>query len=92
MVQVDEVEDGGGDGGWNTMSDDRLEVHFGVSVPAIEFDTAAASEQLLPESLVGWLVGQFFAGCGNSEPRKNKKLHHLYISTLDLPPNCFPLR
>ena len=37
------------------MSDNRLEVHFGVSIPAIELDTAAASEQLLPESLVGWL-------------------------------------
>ena len=27
-----------------TVSDNRLEVHFGVSIPAIELDTAATSE------------------------------------------------
>ena len=50
-----------------TMSDNRLEVHFGVSVPAIELDTAAASEQLLPESSFRWTV---FCRLGNLEPRK----------------------
>ena len=89
-----------------TVSDNRLEVNFCVSVPTVELDTPAASKQLLPAlNWSNWInqsdwikfiklnqIDQSIKLNQSIDQSSFIKLTDLYISTLDFPPNCFPLR